>query len=160
MFDNSGFHTLCSISFEANFDGTELRFYGLLANILSNDEYGGLLYFLGIVSGHRGLWTIGNNPTLIMDLLIHYNICTKTKCISLLQISWPKVWETLLAIWTSSTRHIQQCLFSPIDTILGTLDHLDSPVSRYSSRMRRSWAGPRGSRTKETERGGGMIPSD
>ena len=33
-------------------------------------------------------------------------------------------------------------------------------MSRYSSRMRRSWAGPRGSRTKETERGGGTIPSD
>ena len=32
-------------------------------------------------------WMIGNSPTLIMDLLIHYNICTKTKCISLSQIS-------------------------------------------------------------------------
>ena len=33
-------------------------------------------------------WTIGNKPILIMGLLIHYNICTKTKCISFSQISW------------------------------------------------------------------------
>ena len=31
-------------------------------------------------------WTIGNSPTLIMDLFIHYSICTNTKCISLSQI--------------------------------------------------------------------------
>ena len=65
--------------------------------------------------------------TLIMDLLIHYKICKKTKCISSSQFSWPKVWEAVLAIWTDSMRPIQQCLFSPMDTILGTLDHLDSP---------------------------------
>ena len=33
-------------------------------------------------------------------------------------------------------------------------------LSRYSSRMRRSRAGPRGSRTKESEERGGRIPSD
>ena len=65
-------------------------------------------------------WTIGNSPTFIMDLLIHYNICPEIKCISLSQISWSKVWE-------NSVRPIQQCLFSPIDTNLGTLDHLDGP---------------------------------
>ena len=52
-------------------------------------------------------WMIGNSPTLIMDLLIHYNFCTKTKCISLSQIlcalsnnayflQWTRVW----ALWT------------------------------------------------------------
>ena len=56
------------ISFEANFDGIELWF-DLLAeeqwpwhvgetNILLNDEYGGLVYFLSIMSGHRGGYDI------------------------------------------------------------------------------------------------------
>ena len=30
-------------------------------------------------------------------------------------------------IRTNSVRPIQQCLFSPMDTILGTFDHLDNP---------------------------------
>ena len=55
------------------------------------------------------------------------NICTKIKCISFSQISWPEVWETLLAIWTDFVRPIQQCLFSPMDKILGTLDHMEDP---------------------------------
>ena len=49
------------------------------------------------------MWrTVGNSPTLIMELLVHYNICTKNKCISFSYISWPKVWESLLAIWINS----------------------------------------------------------
>ena len=70
-------------------------------------------------------WKIGNNPSLIMDLPIHYNICTKTKCISFLLISCLKVWEALLVIWIDFVCPIQQCLFSPMAKILGTLDHLD-----------------------------------
>ena len=46
-----------------------------------------------------------------MDLLIHYNICTKTKCTSFSQTSWPKVWETLLNIWTNYVCPIQPFLF-------------------------------------------------
>ena len=53
------------------------------------------------------------------------HFCTKTKCISFSYISLPKVLEALLAIWTNSLRPIQQCLFFPIDKILGTLDHSD-----------------------------------
>ena len=70
-------------------------------------------------------WKIRNKLTLIMDLLIHYKICTMAKSISFSQVSWPKVWEALLAVWTNSVRPIQQCLFSPMDKTLGTLDHLD-----------------------------------
>ena len=38
-----------------------------------------------------------------------------------------KIWESILIVWTDSMRPIKQCLFPPMDKILGTLDCLDGP---------------------------------
>ena len=69
--------------------------YGVMVFHLSNGYYYGDAYWVSpdwvesskeidsVATLCKMWWTIGNSPTLIMDLFIHYNICTKTKCVSL-----------------------------------------------------------------------------
>ena len=117
------FHQLC-IQFERNVKDLML-FY--MVPILNSQR----VLYICLITLCKMWWTIGNNPTLIMDLLIHYNIYTKDKCISLSQIlgrrfgkhfwlfgqipctlsnnayflQWTRFWA-LLTIWTARNNKV------------------------------------------------------
>ena len=72
-------------------------------------------------------WTIANNLTLIMDMLFHYNICTKTKCISFLTDFLVEGFENTFGYLDKFSAPNPTMLIFSSGQALGTLDNLDNP---------------------------------